>query len=124
MRELRGRTAVVTGAANGIGQGLAVALAREGMNVGLMDIEGASLDQTRRAVVELGVMAHDVSDRPAILRVADELRAVLGPVHVVCNNAGVGFRCPIHEMPDENFDWLFSVNVTGSSTSSRRSFRR
>jgi NAD(P)-dependent dehydrogenase (short-subunit alcohol dehydrogenase family) len=118
MRDLRGKNAVVTGAASGIGQGLAIALAREGMNVALLDIEAARLTETKAAVEAYGVKVHcvalDVSDRPAVYAAADEIRRAMGGVGVLCSNAGVGFRGSILEMADENFDWLFAVNVGGA----------
>jgi NAD(P)-dependent dehydrogenase (short-subunit alcohol dehydrogenase family) len=87
------------------------------MHLGLVDVDADGLAQTAAAVGALGARSHvvaaDVSDRPALFAAADELRAALGPVAVVCNNAGVGSRGPILEMPDANFDWLFAVNVTG-----------
>lgn len=117
MKDLRGKTAVVTGAGSGIGLGIALTLAREGMNVGLLDIEPDSVEEARRAVAGLGVASHavavDVSDRAALRGAADVLRSALGPVHVLCNNAGVGFRGPVHETPDEIVDWLMAVNVVG-----------
>jgi NAD(P)-dependent dehydrogenase (short-subunit alcohol dehydrogenase family) len=118
VKDLKGKTAVITGAGSGLGRGMALALAREGVNVGLLDIEAAWAEDTKRAAEALGVRAHiagvDVSDRAALKSVADELRAALGPVHVLCNNAGVGFRAPVHETPDEMVDWLFAVNVVGA----------
>lgn len=117
MKDLKGKTAVVTGAGSGIGREMALALAREGMHVGLLDIEAGSVEETRRLIVALGVTSHasavDVSDRAALRHAADGLRAALGPIHVLCNNAGVGFRAPVHETPDEVVDWLLAVNVVG-----------
>jgi NAD(P)-dependent dehydrogenase (short-subunit alcohol dehydrogenase family) len=118
VRDLAGKTAVVTGAGSGLGRGMALALAGAGMNVGVLDIETAWAEETQRAVEALGVRAHaaavDVSDRAALRTVAAELRSALGPVHVLCNNAGVGFRAPVHETPDEVVDWLLAVNVVGA----------
>jgi NAD(P)-dependent dehydrogenase (short-subunit alcohol dehydrogenase family) len=116
--DLRGKNAVVTGAASGIGQALAIALAQRGADVALLDIEDDRLGETIAAVEQAGArvlpLALDVSDRAAVAAAATRVGAELGPVHVLCSNAGVGLRSPILEMPDENFDWLFAVNVTGS----------
>ena len=117
MQDLAGKTAVVTGAGSGIGRGIALALARSGTNIGLLDIELHWAEETKQAVEALGVrafaVAADVSDRPALRGASDAVRAALGPVHILCNNAGVGFRAPVHETPDEIVDWLFAVNVIG-----------
>lgn len=118
MDALRGKTAVVTGAGSGIGRGIALALAGEGMNLGLLDIEASSAEETRLLVAPFSVRSHaaavDISDRDALRSAADALRNALGPVHVVCCNAGVGFRAPVHETPDAVVDWLFAVNVVGT----------
>ncbi len=118
MKALRGKTAVVTGAGSGIGRGIALALAAEGMHLGLFDIDATSAEETRDLVVALGVRAHaaavDISDRQAIRAAGEALRAALGTVDVLCANAGVGFRAPVHETPDEVIDWLMAVNVIGT----------
>jgi NAD(P)-dependent dehydrogenase (short-subunit alcohol dehydrogenase family) len=115
---LRGKTAVVTGAGSGIGRGIALALAAEGMNLGLLDIDASSAEETQLLAASIGVRSHaaavDISDRDALRTTADALRSALGSVHVVCCNAGVGFRAPVHETPDEVVDWLFAVNVVGT----------
>ena len=56
----------------------------------------------------------DVSDRASLHAAAALVRHALGLVQVVCSNAGVGFRSPLMETPDENFDWLIAVNLTGT----------
>jgi NAD(P)-dependent dehydrogenase (short-subunit alcohol dehydrogenase family) len=118
VKALRGKTAVVTGAGSGIGRGIALALAAEGMHLGLFDIDAAAAAETHGLVVALGARAHaaavDISDRPAVRAAADALRAALGPVDVLCANAGVGFRSPVHETPDDVIDWLMAVNVVGT----------
>jgi NAD(P)-dependent dehydrogenase (short-subunit alcohol dehydrogenase family) len=110
--------AVVTGAASGIGAALAIALAERGMDVALLDIEGDRLGGTVAAVEAAGARALplglDVSDRTSVRAAAARIARELGPVHVLCSNVGVGFRAPILDTPDENFDWLFAVNVTGT----------
>jgi NAD(P)-dependent dehydrogenase (short-subunit alcohol dehydrogenase family) len=117
--DLRGKTAVVTGAGSGIGRGMAQALAGAGVaRLGLLDIDQNLLDAARAEFAGGGitVAAHqlDVSDRAAVQRAAAAFEAELGIVHVLCDNAGVAFRGPsIEDTPDETFDWLFNVNVFG-----------
>jgi NAD(P)-dependent dehydrogenase (short-subunit alcohol dehydrogenase family) len=118
MRDLRGKNAIVTGAASGIGLGLATVLARAGVNVGLMDIDPAALESVRNDLastgVKLAVATVDVSDQASVERAADQVTNELGPIQVVCSNAGVALRAPIIETTLDNFNWLFGVNVVGS----------
>ncbi|HXP93873.1 MAG TPA: SDR family NAD(P)-dependent oxidoreductase [Candidatus Binatia bacterium] len=113
-----GKVAFVTGAARGIGLGIAKALAREGSDVALADVQSESLPRARAEIEALGVRAQafalDVSDRAAVYRVADEVQAAFGKIHIVANNAGIGYTgVPLHEVPDEDFDWVFAVNTFG-----------
>ena len=113
-----GKVAFVTGAARGIGLGIAKALAREGSDVALADLQSESLPRARAQIEALGVRAQafalDVSDRAAVYRVADEVQAAFGKIHIVANNAGIGYTgVPLHEVPDEDFDWVFAVNTFG-----------
>ena len=116
--DLRGKTAVVTGAGSGIGRAEALALANAGMHIVLLDVDERTLPGVRDEVAALGVRAHafplDVSDRSAVQTAAAAVERTCGDVHVVCSNAGVAFRgTAIEETPDEIFDWLFNVNVVG-----------
>ncbi|MFN7165185.1 MAG: SDR family NAD(P)-dependent oxidoreductase, partial [Hyphomonas sp.] len=94
MKSLEGKTAFVTGAASGIGLGIATALAQAGVKVMLCDIEKAALDEAvaslraTNADVE-GVVA-DVSLKDNLQRAADETIARFGKVHILVNNAGMG----------------------------------
>jgi NAD(P)-dependent dehydrogenase (short-subunit alcohol dehydrogenase family) len=117
MEELEERVAVVTGAASGIGEGLARTFAAEGMRLALADIDGAALDalagELRDAGSEVVAVATDVTRREDVERLADHAFAELGAVHVLCNNAGVCQGGPIHEMTDTDWEWLLSVNFHG-----------
>ena len=118
MREFRGKTAVVTGGGSGIGRGLALAFAGEGMNVVIADVEDAAAEDAARAVEGLGARAiavrTDVSDRAAVNRLADRAFDEFGGVHVLCNNAGVVTFTPIHELDEADWDWVIGVNLLGA----------
>jgi NAD(P)-dependent dehydrogenase (short-subunit alcohol dehydrogenase family) len=120
-----GRVAVVTGAASGIGLGLAERFAAEGMNVVMADVEEAALAKAaagladRIATTKGGVpvvlpVVTDVSDRAAVEALRDAALSAFGAVHVVCNNAGVGGpHGPLWECPPGEWDWVLRVNLDG-----------
>jgi NAD(P)-dependent dehydrogenase (short-subunit alcohol dehydrogenase family) len=118
MRELSGKTAVVTGGASGIGLALARAFAGAGMKVMLADVEAGALE---RAVAEIGAQGAeargvlcDVADRAAVERAAAETIAAFGKVHVLCNNAGIGAGGrPVEQVPPADWDWTIGVNLMG-----------
>src|ERR1035437_475244 len=118
LSNLKGRGAIVTGAAGGIGLGIARTLARKGADVVLADIDAKALDAAQREVAALGVRAFarrlDVSDREAVSAAAPEFEALLGKVHLLFNNAGVeiGGRT-LAEVGDSEWQWIFGVNVFG-----------
>jgi len=93
MRDFSGKTAFVTGAANGIGLGICRALARDGVNIVLADIEQAQLEFARRELSAFNVRTRaievDVSDAAAFERAADQAEAEFGNIHFLFNNAGV-----------------------------------
>ena len=116
--DFKGKGAIVTGAASGIGLGIARMLGRAGANVVLVDVDEAGLAQAREAVASYGVRAYakrlDVSDRDAMRQSAPEIEALLGRVHVVVNNAGVETSvCRIEELADREWDWIVGVNLSG-----------
>ena len=117
MRDLSGKSAVVTGGASGIGFELGVAFARSGMNVALLDVDEerlrAAASQIELAGTRVETAVVDVSDLGSVLSAADRLRTRLGPLQVVANNAGVGLRSSILNTTPANFDWLMAVNVGG-----------
>jgi NAD(P)-dependent dehydrogenase (short-subunit alcohol dehydrogenase family) len=93
MEQLAGRTAVITGAASGMGRAFAERFAAAGMNVVLADVEVPRLEEATAAVASRGVdamaVATDVSDAAAVDRLRDAALERFGRVNLVCNNAGV-----------------------------------
>jgi NAD(P)-dependent dehydrogenase (short-subunit alcohol dehydrogenase family) len=120
MDDLRGRVAVVTGAASGIGRALARRLAAEGMKLAVGDVEAGPLDLVRAELEGAGaeVLARpiDVADEVQVGAFADAAFARFGAVHLLCNNAGVASRS-LHEAawetPLEDWRWLLGVNLMG-----------
>jgi NAD(P)-dependent dehydrogenase (short-subunit alcohol dehydrogenase family) len=110
--DLRGKVAVVTGGASGIGKGIATRLVAEGMRVVVADIEE---DVLRQTAAELGAipLAVDVSDVDSVRALAKEATSRFGTVHVVCNNAGIGPLAPIADLTMDDWHWIIGVNLYG-----------
>jgi len=118
MQEFAGKTAIVTGAASGIGRALAEKSASLSMNVVLADVEGDALRDATRAIREAGGQAidvvTDVSQPDALLALAEKTLDAFGGAHLLCNNAGVfAAGGPIWETPLADFEWQFGVNSMG-----------
>src|SRR4051794_36429524 len=116
--DLAGGTAVVTGGGSGIGRGLAMTWAAEGMNVVVADIDRATADRVADDARGLGVgaigLACDVSDEAAVQELAARSYAEFGRVDVLCNNAGVGImHKPLAECTPAEWRWIFDVNLFG-----------
>lgn len=114
---LAGRTAVVTGAASGIGRGVAIALAARGCHLALADIDEAGLAETTSLVRHDGLRvtrhALDVSDRAGVATFPAVVRASHPGVDVLVNNAGVAVGGNFEQVSDEDFEWLFGINFWG-----------
>lgn len=121
MKQFEGKTAVVTGAASGIGRALAERFAQARMQVVLADIEKDALD---RAVQELEQRQHRVIGVVANTMVRESVEALakravdeFGKVHIVCNNAGIAAMAggikPIWEVSDRDWQWVMGVNFYG-----------
>ena len=117
MDELAGRTAVITGAASGLGRAMAERLAAEGMRLVLADIERCPLEEVAHA---LGEVATEVVTQPVdVARVEDVDRLAevafdrFGAVHVLCNNAGVVKRARSWDLTLEDWQWVLGVDLWG-----------
>jgi NAD(P)-dependent dehydrogenase (short-subunit alcohol dehydrogenase family) len=117
MKDFKGKVAVVTGAASGIGLALAHRFAQAGMRVVLADVEPAVLADAARAVgaggAETLAVRTDVSSAADVEALAARAQAAFGAVHVLCNNAGVAVSGPtwLHTVSD--WEWVLGVNLWG-----------
>jgi NAD(P)-dependent dehydrogenase (short-subunit alcohol dehydrogenase family) len=115
MIDFAGRTAFVTGGANGIGIGLVRALLAEGCRVAMADIRAESIEQALRTLNNplcMGVQL-DVSSREAMTRAADEVEAKFGPVSLLFNNAGINLFQTAEDSSVDDWDWVMGVNLHG-----------
>jgi NAD(P)-dependent dehydrogenase (short-subunit alcohol dehydrogenase family) len=115
--DLRGKTALVTGAASGIGRATALALARAGADLVLGDLNEVGLAETAETIRGLGrqVVSHrlDVANREAMRAFAADVGRHCGAVDLLVNNAGVGVGGDFLDTPLEDWDWLISINLMG-----------
>jgi NAD(P)-dependent dehydrogenase (short-subunit alcohol dehydrogenase family) len=116
MTDIADRAAFITGGANGIGLGIARALARAGARLALVDLDAEALDRAKAelsAVTQVFTTALDVRDRDAYARVADEAEAGLGPISILVNNAGVSGGAVAGRLTYELWDWGMGINLDG-----------
>jgi len=117
MQDFKGKTAVVTGAASGIGRALAERFASAGMRVVLADVEEAPLREAEESLLERGVEAVGVRTDVRKLESIEELHAraleAFGKVHVLCNNAGVGSGGLTWQSANADWEWVLGVNLWG-----------
>ena len=116
MDRVDGKTAFITGGARGIGLGIARAFARSGAKLALADIDQASLVTAKSELSDLTAVETfklDVRDRSAYARVADETESRLGPVSILCNNAGVAGDQHVTRLTYEYWDWVIGINLHG-----------
>jgi NAD(P)-dependent dehydrogenase (short-subunit alcohol dehydrogenase family) len=118
MRNFKGRVAVVTGGASGIGRGMAERFGAEGMRVVLADVEEQALRQTEADLREKGIevlgVRTDVSKPEDIEKLAEKTLQAFGAAHLLCNNAGVaGTLGPIVSDTLKDWEWVMGVNLWG-----------
>jgi NAD(P)-dependent dehydrogenase (short-subunit alcohol dehydrogenase family) len=115
MTDFAGRTAFVTGGANGIGLGLVRALLAEGCNVAMADIRQESIDVALRSLPGQRLMGIkvDVSSREDVARAADAVESRFGTVSLLFNNAGINLFQTIEDSSYDDWDWVMGVNLHG-----------
>jgi 2-hydroxycyclohexanecarboxyl-CoA dehydrogenase len=115
--QLRGGTALVTGAGSGIGRATAIALAREGSTVLCVDLDEGTAkttsDTCRDHGVEAAAYACDVADKAAVNHLADQVGREHGALTVLVNNAGVGMSGGFADMTLEDWEWIRAINLDG-----------
>jgi NAD(P)-dependent dehydrogenase (short-subunit alcohol dehydrogenase family) len=117
MQELRGKVAVITGGASGIGKAMAVRFAAEGMKVVLADIDDAGLRNAEAELAEGGTevltVKADTSLEPEVHALAAATIERFGAAHVLCNNAGVLGKGDAWRGPFSTWEWMLGINLHG-----------
>ncbi|MFO0695175.1 MAG: SDR family NAD(P)-dependent oxidoreductase [Polyangiales bacterium] len=120
MREFRGKVAVVTGGASGVGRALVAQLASEGAKAVIADIDSTSIEQTRAELAAKGLevdgMQVDVTRAESVEALAARVFEKYGNVHLLFNNAGVGVKEAkrrLWTLPEKDWQWAYAVNVMG-----------
>jgi len=115
MKDFAGRTAFVTGGANGVGLGIVRNLLSEGVKVAIADIRQDSIDAALATLDNREVMGVqlDVSSREGFREAADRVEAELGPVSLLFNNAGINLFQTIEDSSYDDWDWVLGVDFFG-----------
>lgn len=112
-----GRVAVVTGAASGIGQAIAIALAEAGAKVGCADLDTNSMDETLERIREVDgegiAISWDVTSPADATRAVAEVEAAFGPLALAVNAAGIANAAPAVDMSLQQWTRMYEVDVTG-----------
>jgi NAD(P)-dependent dehydrogenase (short-subunit alcohol dehydrogenase family) len=123
MIQLAGKTAIISGGGTGIGEGVALALAGEGVKIMLCGRRSAPLAQVTDRIVRAGgdciYLTADVSVAGDVERVLDTAGSSFGTVHILVNNAGIGGSGTIHQHSIETWDRVMAVNLRGPFLLSR-----
>ena len=129
MGKLQGKVALVTGASKGIGAGIAKALAAEGAAVAVnysSSREGGEkvVKEIEKAGGKAFAVGGSVASSAEVTKVFAETLKALGPIDILVNNAGVFKFSPIEQFTDEDFDWMFDINVKGLLLASREAAKQ
>ncbi|AQT78546.1 diacetyl reductase [Mycolicibacterium litorale] len=114
---LDSKVALVTGAARGIGRGIALRLARDGADIALVDVRAEGLDDVAAEIAEIGckttIFTADVSDRDQVFAAVDHAARGLGGFDIMVNNAGIALVGPIADVTPEEAARVWAINVNG-----------
>ncbi|UOQ78007.1 3-ketoacyl-ACP reductase [Hymenobacter sp. 5516J-16] len=123
MEVLTGKTALVTGAGKGIGRAIAVALAREGVQVALLARTESQLQEVAQEIAEFGgkavAVTADVADRAAVEAAVAQALQELGSIDILINNAGIGTFAKLVDMDPAEWEKIIQVNLLGTYYTTR-----
>src|SRR5690625_7441104 len=115
--QLAGKTAIITGAGKGIGRATALALAKEGVHIGLMarteeDLQNVA-DEVKQAGVQAYIATADVSSNEQVNQAVDQLKSDLGAIDILINNAGIAKFGGFLELEVAEWEKIIQVNIIG-----------
>ncbi|MEC1345174.1 3-ketoacyl-ACP reductase [Bacillus haynesii] len=117
MQSLQNKTALITGGGRGIGRATAIALAKEGVHIGLIGRTAANLEKAAEELkafgVKVSVAAADVKDLTAVERAVQSVKEELGQIDILINNAGIGGFAGFLEQSPEEWENIIQVNLIG-----------
>lgn len=116
MKDWKGSVAFITGGGQGIGLGIARALAKRDVKLALADVDEAALARSRQELAPLTAVETyvlDVRDRERFAKVADDVAAKLGPVDLLFNNAGIAPDASLKKLDYDRWDLVLGINVMG-----------
>jgi 3-oxoacyl-[acyl-carrier protein] reductase len=118
MQELKGKTAIITGGGRGIGRAAAIALAREGVHIGLLGRTLANLEKVTEELEEFNVnvsgAAADVADIESVQHAVEHIKSELGPIDILINNAGIAKFGGFLELEPSEWEQIIQVNLMGT----------
>lgn len=123
MQSISGKTAIVTGAGRGIGRATAIALAKEGVNVGLLGLTLSNLEKVAEELlpynVKVSVATADVADLDSITAAVEKVRGELGAIDILINNAGTAKFGGFLDLSPEEWENIIKVNLMGVYNTTR-----
>ncbi|MDZ5471482.1 3-ketoacyl-ACP reductase [Bacillus sp. 31A1R] len=123
MSRIKGKTAIITGAGRGIGRATAIALAKEGVHIGLIGRTMSNLEQVADEIasfdVNISAAAADVADLESIQHAVEHIKADLGPIDILINNAGIAKFGGFLDLTPEEWEDIVRVNLMGVYNTTR-----
>lgn len=123
MESLKGKVALITGAGKGIGKSTAIALANEGVHLGLVARTAADLEALRALLsntgVQVAIATADVADRESVEKAVAQIQQELGKIDILINNAGVGKFGGFMDLSPEDWENIVRVNLFGTYYATR-----
>ncbi|MEH7014090.1 3-ketoacyl-ACP reductase [Neobacillus niacini] len=117
MSSLNGKTAIITGAGRGIGRATAIALAKEGVNLGLIGLNMSNLEKVVAEIVQYDVKVSaataDVTDLESVTHAVEHFKSDLGPIDILINNAGIAKFGGFLDLTPEEWEKIIQVNLMG-----------
>jgi 3-oxoacyl-[acyl-carrier protein] reductase len=124
---LKGRNALITGAAQGIGKSLAISMAREGANIGIADVNMESAESTAKEVKSMGVKSIavklDVSSQDEVSSAFSTFIKEFGSMEILVNNAGITRDAILIRMKEEDWDAVININLKGTFLCSKEAIK-